>query len=125
MRQEHDRRSGPRWRAILEARWRLRLEEVTELSVAYHSATADDAGVPQDRARRLLRRAVAARQRLAETEEALSRVAAGGFGRCEQCGSPIPVTLLSAAPEGRYCDRCATRAVTAAPAPAGAVAGRR
>jgi DnaK suppressor protein len=133
MRLEHDRRSGPRWRAILEARWRLRLEEVTELSVAYHSAAADnsgagDQGENQDRARRLLRRAVAARQRLAETEEALGRVAAGGFGRCEQCGSPIPVTLLSAAPEGRYCDRCATRAVTAAPgapAPAGAAAARR
>lgn len=129
MQQEDDQRarpgaSAPRWRAILEARWRIRLEEVTELSVAYHSATADASGANGERARRLLRLAVAARQRLADTEEALSRVAAGEFGRCEQCGSPIPFTLLAAAPESRYCDHCAIRAVAAAPVTAGAAAGR-
>ena len=125
MRQEDEGRAGPHWRAILEARWRIRLEEVTELSVAYHSATADAVGLSDERARRLLRRAIAARQRLADTEEALGRVAAGGFGRCEQCGSPIPLALLAAAPECRYCDRCATRAVTGAPVAAGTAAGRR
>ena len=31
---------GPYWRALLEARWRARLQEVTELSLAYHSAEA-------------------------------------------------------------------------------------
>jgi RNA polymerase-binding transcription factor DksA len=118
--------SAPRWRAILEARWRLRLQEVTELSVAYHSATSDAShGVYDERARRLLRRAVAARQRLADTEEALARVAAGEFGRCEQCGAPIPDALLAAAPECRYCDRCAARAFTDAPVATGAGAGAR
>ena len=33
--------SAPARRAILEARWRIRLQEVTELSVAYHTAAAD------------------------------------------------------------------------------------
>jgi DnaK suppressor protein len=125
MRQEDEGRAGPRWRAILEARWRVRLEEVTELSVAYHAAAADPVGAEGERARRLLRRASAARQRLADTEEALGRVAAGDFGRCEQCGSPIGVTLLAAVPEVRYCDRCAARAVTAAPVAVGAAAGRQ
>jgi RNA polymerase-binding transcription factor DksA len=112
MRPEDDGRAGPRWRAILEARWRIRLEEITELSVAYHSATADASdGIGNEHARRLLRRAVAARQRLADTEEALDRVAAGQFGRCEQCGEPIGDTLLAVAPEYRYCARCATHAV--------------
>ena len=101
-------RSWPRWRVILEARWRARLEEVTELSLAYHTATADEAD--DGRARRLLHRAVAARQRLADTEDALRRVTAGTFGRCEQCAALIPEVTLAAVPESRYCDRCAASA---------------
>ena len=101
-------RSWPRWRVILEARWRARLEEVTELSLAYHTATGEEAD--DGRARRLLQRAVAARQRLADTEDALRRVTAGTFGRCEQCAAPIPEVTLAAAPESRYCDRCAASA---------------
>jgi RNA polymerase-binding transcription factor DksA len=108
--------SGPRWRAILEARWRVRLQDVTELSLAYHTATSD--GLDDGRARRLLRRAVAARQRLADTEDALRRVTVGSFGRCEQCGAPIPAVLLAAAPESRYCARCAASVVTGATAAA-------
>jgi RNA polymerase-binding transcription factor DksA len=104
MRQE-DEGSAPRWRAILEARWRIRLQDVTELSMAYHAAASDD--TDGRGARQVLRRAVAARQRLADTEEALGRVAAGGFGRCEQCGDLIARALLAAAPESRYCARCA------------------
>jgi DnaK suppressor protein len=117
--------SGPRWRAILEARWRIRLQEVTELSMAYHAAADTPAGVEDQRARRLLRRAIEARRRLADTEDALSRLAAGGFGRCEQCGAAIPPALLSAAPESRYCARCLARGSAASPVAPGIVAGRR
>jgi RNA polymerase-binding transcription factor DksA len=77
--------------------------------MAYH--TAASGGIEDRQARRLLRRAVAARQRLADTEDALGRVAAGAFGRCEQCGTAIPEVLLAAAPESRYCPRCAAAAV--------------
>jgi RNA polymerase-binding transcription factor DksA len=122
MRREDDGRSAPRWRAVLEERWRIRLQEVTELSVAYHAACSDD--VEDRRARRLLRRAVAARQRLADTEDALGRVAAGAFGRCEQCGALIAETLLTAVPESRYCARCSADAA-AGPVSAGTGAGRR
>jgi hypothetical protein len=38
MRREDHRTSGPRWRVILEARWRDRLQEVTGVSLAYHDA---------------------------------------------------------------------------------------
>jgi DnaK suppressor protein len=120
MRREDEGRAAPRWRALLEARWRTRLQEVTELSVAYHAAAAG--GTEDRQARRLLRRAVAARQRLAATEEALGRVTAGVFGRCEQCGGPIPEVLLAAAPESRYCERCAT---ASGPLAASTGAGRR
>jgi DnaK suppressor protein len=102
---------GPRWRALLEARWQAHVQEVTELSLAYHVAAAavpggsgDGTGQPAIAA--LLRRAVEARRKLADVEEALSRLAAGSFGRCEQCGSAIPAGLLAAAPETRYCPRC-------------------
>lgn len=112
MRVQDDEKFAARWRAILEARWRLRLQEVTELSVAYH--TAASGGIEDRQARRLLRRAVAARQRLADTEDALDRVATGAFGRCEQCGTAIPQVLLATAPESRYCPRCAAAAARTA-----------
>jgi RNA polymerase-binding transcription factor DksA len=100
---------GPYWRSLLEARWQARVREVTELSLAYHVAAAPDdtgAGDGQPEIRALLRRAVAARRKLADVEEALGRLTAGRFGRCEQCGSQIPAGLLAAAPETRYCPRC-------------------
>jgi DnaK suppressor protein len=97
--------------------------------MAYH--TAASGGIEDRQARRLLRRAVAARQRLADTEEALGRVAAGAFGRCEECGAGIPEVLLAAAPESRYCARCAAAAVgsvatgTMGAGAMGTAAGRR
>jgi RNA polymerase-binding transcription factor DksA len=102
--------AAPRWRAVLEARWRIRLQEVTELSMAYHAATGGDpapGSTEDEQARRLLRRAVAARRQLADIEEALDRVTAGVFGRCEQCEAPVSAVVLAAAPESRYCARCA------------------
>ena len=92
---------GPQWRALLEARWQARLEELTEVSLAYHSAADEQAG-----AQVLLRRAVAVRRKLEDVEEALRRLAAGRYGRCEQCGSPVPPGLLALIPEARYCPRC-------------------
>jgi hypothetical protein len=137
---------APRWRALLEARWRARLQEVTELSLAYHAAAAAaPAGPPglpgpadpeardggpgplgtqrllrhQLLCRELLCRAIVARRKLADVEEALGRLAAGTFGHCEQCASPIPDGLLAAVPERRYCLRCETGA-----GPAPALSGR-
>jgi len=137
---------APRWRALLEARWQARLQEVTELSLAYHGAAAaapagpaDPPGPPGPPARdggagllgtqrllrhqllcrELLHRAIVARRKLADVEEALSRLAAGTFGYCEQCESPIPDGLLAAVPERRYCPRCEAGA-----GPAPALSGR-
>ena len=112
---------GPRWRALLETRWQAHLRELTELSLAYHVAaaaapaaaragadggTATAGGTAQPEVRALLRRTVTARRKLADVEEALARLAAGGFGRCEQCGAQIPDGLLAITPEIRYCARC-------------------
>lgn len=98
-------RTMPQWRALLEARWQARLRELTELSLAYHAAAADGGddrpGLPE-----LMDQAVRARRKLADLEEALGRLAAGAFGRCEQCGSAVPAGLLAVIPEARYCPRC-------------------
>ncbi|MGD0558482.1 MAG: TraR/DksA C4-type zinc finger protein [Streptosporangiaceae bacterium] len=113
----------PRWRAVLEARWLARLREVTELSLAYHHAAAETPvgfhlGTDQLQTQRVLDRAVAARRGLADVEEALGRLSAGTFGRCEQCGSQIDTRILEALPETRYCASCAGAPGVPAPRPA-------
>lgn len=40
-------------------------------------------------------------------EAALARIEAGGYGRCVECGEPIPATRLAALPETPYCRACA------------------
>jgi RNA polymerase-binding transcription factor DksA len=108
----------PQWRALLETRWRARLQEVTELALAYHEAAAAAAGgtgggagglqaQPLLRLRRLLRCTVTSRRALADTEEALARLSAGRYGWCESCAGAIPAQRLAATPETRYCARCA------------------
>ena len=102
---------GPAWRALLEAQWRARLQDVTELSLAYHDAAAVTASAPTDRGgdrklRQLQRRTATARRALAETDEALARLASGRYGLCEACAAVIPARLLAAVPDARYCPRC-------------------
>jgi RNA polymerase-binding transcription factor DksA len=58
-----------------------------------------------------MRRAASARRALADTDEALARLAAGRFGRCESCAAPISSQTLRAEPEARYCARCAEPAL--------------
>lgn len=104
---------GPRWRALLEMRWRARLQEVTELALAYHEAeAAADRADGEDRLQvqrllRLQRRTVTSRRALADTEEALARLSAGRYGWCESCAGAIPARRLAATPETHYCARCA------------------
>lgn len=108
-------------RAQLESRWRARLEQVTELSLAYHDAAqqARD-GSPTSqlgavrRAELLARRTVAERQALADIEAALDRLSNGQYGRCEQCRQPISAALLARQPQARYCSACACLALQGA-----------
>jgi len=84
---------GPQWRALLEARWQARLEELTELSLAYHAGAEAivDGGADGPGQQLLLRRAVAARRKLEDVEEALGRLAAGRLR---------PTAPASSRPEG-------------------------
>ncbi len=95
-----------RWRALLERRWRERLQQLTVLCVAFHESGGLD-GQVQPSVRQLMRQAVSARQALAETDEALGRLTRGTFGSCEDCSAEIPALSLLRVPEMRYCERCA------------------
>ena len=115
----------PHWRALLEARWQDRLQQVIELSLACHDAAAYAGARPGDHAaarrlRETLRRTVAARRGLADVEEALARLTAGHFGRCEHCRAAIPASLLALAPEMRYCLACGAAEAGHGARPAGA-----
>jgi RNA polymerase-binding transcription factor DksA len=112
----------PAWRRLLESRWRQRLAAVTSLSLAYHEAEERSrrslrpgGQAEAGQLRRLMRGAVAARRALFDTEEALARLSAGRYGRCEQCAGPISAARLTLEPEARYCGRCAATISTGPP----------
>ena len=50
-----------------------------------------------------------ARGQVEALDEALARVAAGTYGRCESCGEPIAPERLVARPSATTCIRCASR----------------
>jgi DnaK suppressor protein len=118
--------ASPAWRSLLEARWEERVDTLTELSLAYHDEAARSAsrhtpggptgpdGPGETRElKRLMRDATVARRALRDTEEALARLSAGGYGSCEQCGASIPAATLLLEPEARYCPECVKQATAA------------
>jgi DnaK suppressor protein len=50
-----------------------------------------------------------AHQQVRDAQDALGRLAAHEYGRCEQCGNPIGVDRLEARPTARRCIACAAR----------------
>ena len=49
------------------------------------------------------------RDTLDQIDGALKRIEDGSFGRCEECGEPIPRPRLEAIPYATECVRCASR----------------
>jgi DnaK suppressor protein len=46
---------------------------------------------------------------LREVEDALTKLDAGSYGKCESCGGPIPEARLEAKPAARLCIACASK----------------
>lgn len=111
-------RSSHTWRTLLESRWNERLIAVITLSLAYTDAADRSSRGDTRQVRRLMAEAVAARRALSDTEDALARLSAGRFGRCEQCVATIPADYLARAPETRYCPGCEPAGFTGLRAPA-------
>nr|WP_244299496.1 TraR/DksA C4-type zinc finger protein [Streptomyces viridochromogenes] len=51
-----------------------------------------------------------AREHLNDLDRALERLERGDYGRCEQCGEPIPTERLEVRPAAKTCVRCASTA---------------
>jgi DnaK suppressor protein len=50
-----------------------------------------------------------AHSHLADLDEAIRRIEAGTYGRCDNCGQPITAERLAARPAARTCISCAAR----------------
>ncbi|MEU2620287.1 TraR/DksA C4-type zinc finger protein [Streptomyces sp. NPDC007157] len=48
------------------------------------------------------------REHLNDLDRALERLERGDYGRCEQCGEPIPTERLEVRPAAKTCVRCAS-----------------
>ncbi|GAA4980898.1 DnaK suppressor protein [Nonomuraea thailandensis] len=74
--------------------------------VAVREHSAADAGsdlTDADRAQAMITAATAQRQAIME---ALKRIDEGVYGRCVDCGSPVPEGRLEARPEAARCVQC-------------------
>jgi len=107
----------PHWRALLGCRWQEHHAKVAELGregrdAVRDAADAADAASPEARQAALRRasamwhQAVAEWRALGEIEAALSRLAAGRFGWCQQCRAAIPFSRLADVPQACYCPAC-------------------
>jgi DnaK suppressor protein len=86
--------------------------DVERIVEATASANTDDEHDPEgatiafERAQTAALRDRAA-ERLTELDDALARLGAGDYGRCERCGDPIGAERLAARPAARLCITCA------------------
>jgi RNA polymerase-binding transcription factor DksA len=104
----------PHWHALLRCRWQEHQAKVSALSrdcrdARHAAAVADGADVRQaalGRANAMWHQAVGEWRALGEIEDALSRLAAGRFGWCQNCGAAISAATLTETPQARYCPAC-------------------
>jgi RNA polymerase-binding transcription factor DksA len=97
--------AAPAYRAQLEHQWRAQVAEITRLSLDALDRADSYGSRPEDLhvAAQLI---AAARQQLADTEDALRRLDAGRYGRCVNCTRTIPAERLEVLPAARYCVPC-------------------
>jgi len=87
--------------------------EFSDIVAAAQAANADDEHDPEGATIAYERQHVVAlleqaRAHLAAIDEALARLEAGGYGRCEGCGQPIAPERLAARPTATRCLACAS-----------------
>jgi DnaK suppressor protein len=101
-----------RLRASTAAEAATLARDLEALFAASRDSNADDEHDPEgatigfERAQ-LTALLAAARERIAEVDDALRRVDTGTYGVCERCGRPIAEQRLAARPFARCCIACA------------------
>ncbi|WP_323373473.1 TraR/DksA family transcriptional regulator [Plantactinospora alkalitolerans] len=88
-------------RSNLEKQFRLYTDQLTELTA--YSRQPGRGGYDRDTLTALTG---SARQSLADTAQALQRMAEGSYGRCERCTGDIPLERLEILPHARFCVPC-------------------
>jgi len=90
-----------RLRDVLEEQFQRHTDELTELTV--RSRRPDRGGYDRDTVAALL---AASSRGVAETAQALRRMADGTYGICERCTARIPLERLEILPHARFCVPC-------------------
>ncbi len=90
----------------LEARFQQSTEQLTELTV--YSRQPGRGGYDRDTLTTLIR---SARQAVADTAQALRRMAEGSYGTCQRCFARIPLERLIILPQTPFCAPCQHRQV--------------
>jgi RNA polymerase-binding transcription factor DksA len=89
-------------------RLRARLHELEPGSEAFDEGFADSSQVTAERGE-LDALAGTLTDTLQEVEDALAKLDAGTYGRCESCGNQIAEARLEAKPAARLCIACASK----------------
>ncbi|WP_434097454.1 TraR/DksA family transcriptional regulator [Streptomyces massasporeus] len=111
---------GESMRALLAADRVGTLQQISALSREYEGiveanalVAIDDEHDPEGASTAFERAHVAAllsqtREHLNDLDHALERLERGDYGRCEQCGEPIPTERLEVRPAAKTCVHCAS-----------------
>jgi DnaK suppressor protein len=88
-------------RNTLEEQFRRHADQLAELTVC--SQQPDRGGYDDDTLAALI---ASARQVVADTAQALRRMADGSYATCERCTAGIPLERLEILPHARFCVPC-------------------
>jgi DnaK suppressor protein len=88
-------------RSILEEQFQRHTDQLAVLTV--HSRQPDRGGYDDEMLAALI---ASARQAVADTAQALRRMAEGSYGTCERCATDIPLRRLEILPHARFCVPC-------------------
>jgi DnaK suppressor protein len=98
-------------RAALTAERDRVVDQLKELGIdrsSYDEGFADSGQVTAERGE-VEALAGSLRETLQEINEALAKLEAGTYGRCESCGQQIPEARLEAMPAAKLCIECASK----------------
>lgn len=107
-----DKRKQKAYRDRLLARREGLFKQVTEAEMSSRERDSESTQDPADMAanaytKELLISMSANDRRLLDLiDEALTRIEAGEYGDCINCGEPVPERRLDAVPWARYCVKC-------------------
>jgi RNA polymerase-binding transcription factor DksA len=88
-------------RNTLEEQFQRSTDRLADLTVL--SQQPDRGGYDDDTLAALI---VSSRQAVADTAQALRRMAEGSYGTCERCTAAIPLQRLEILPHARFCVPC-------------------